>query len=174
MTLAPFQEDIWTEVYKEYGLTQKEIDQHLSGPGFFAWQRMGNERGFGGILSENFIRVSADLQKQMIVALNELGISVALPAFGGHLPTAFRKLYPKINFTAVEQWNHFPSKYCCPLFLDPLNPLFKEIGEKFLRKITAKYGSNHIYFSDPFNEVQPKQAEAKYLAQVSGKKYIFY
>ena len=171
LTLAPFQEDVWMEVYDEYGLTQDQIVQHLAGPGFFAWQRMGNLRGWGGKLSPTFTKFASGNQKKMINALNELGISVALPAFDGHLPVQFQKLFPAAKFSIVERWNDFPDEYCCPLFVEPLDPLFQEIGEKFLKKVTEKYGTNHIYFSDPFNEVQPKIAEANYLKNVSKSIY---
>lgn len=167
LTLAPFQEDIWSEVYREYGLSQDEIDEHLAGPGFFAWQRMGNIRGWGGKLTKNFIKFASKLQQTVSAALNELGISVALPAFDGHLPIQFQKLFPDANFSTVEKWNNFPTSYCCPLFLDPLEPLFQEIGHKFLLHLTQKYTTNHIYFSDPFNEVQPRVADANYLRNVS-------
>ena len=171
LTLAPFQEDVWTEVYKEYGMSQNEIDEHLAGPGFFAWQRMGNIRGWGGKLPSNFIKFSSELQEMMMKSLNELGISVALPAFDGHLPIHFRNFFPNASFSTVEKWNNFPPEYCCPLFVDPIDPLFQEIGRKFLLRLTQKYGTNHIYFSDPFNEVQPRVADANYLREVSESIY---
>lgn len=85
LTLAPVQEMIWTEVYTELGLTTEEIDDHFAGPGFFAWQRMGNIRGWGGPLTSDFKKMSSDLQKQVIQALRDLGVAVALPAFAGIL-----------------------------------------------------------------------------------------
>lgn len=171
LTLAPFQEDIWTEVYKDFGMSQSEVDAHLAGPAFFAWQRMGNIRGWGGKLSQSFIKFSSQQQQSMMKSLNELGVSVALPAFDGHLPVQFRKLFPVANFSTVEKWNNFPSEFCCPLFVDPIDPLFQEIGRKFLLRLTQKYGTNHIYFSDPFNEVQPRVADANYLRDVSTSIY---
>jgi alpha-N-acetylglucosaminidase len=171
LTLAPFQEDVWTEVFADFGLNQTDIDEHLAGPGFFAWQRMGNLRGWGGKLSPNFIKFSSDLQRRMIKALNELGISVALPAFDGHLPIHFRQLFPSANFSVVGAWNNFPPNYCCPLFVDPIEPLFQEIGRKFLQRMTEKYGTNHIYFSDPFNEVAPAHRTGQYLRDVSASIY---
>lgn len=107
----------------------------------------------------------------MIKALNELGISVALPAFDGHLPIRFRSLFPNASFSTVGQWNNFPPKFCCPLFVDPIDPLFQEIGRKFLLRVTQQYGGNHIYFADPFNEVQPRRADANYLRDVSTSIY---
>lgn len=40
LVLAPFQEDIWKDLYKKWGMTDQEIDEHFSGPAFFPWQRM--------------------------------------------------------------------------------------------------------------------------------------
>lgn len=154
LTLAPFQEDVWTEVFKEYGMNHDEIGQHLAGVGFFAWQRMGNMRGWGGPLSETFIKFASNLQKQIIKASNDLGISVALQAFDGHLPIQFKAIFPNASFSITTRWNNFPDQYCCPLFIEPIDPLFSEIGEKFLRAMIKTYGTNHIYFSDPYNEVK--------------------
>lgn len=192
LTLAPFQEDVWTEVYREYGLNQTDIDAHFAGVGFFAWQRMGNIRGWGGPLSTSFIHFASNLQQQMIKALNELGIAVALQAFDGHLPIAFKSIFPNASFTSTSQWCGFEAKYCCPLYIEPTDPLFAEIGEKFLHAMIRKYGTNHIYFSgkffseifftvkcflmieslDPYNEVQPPAgADVNYLKNVSTSIY---
>lgn len=171
LTLAPVQEDVWTEIYREYGMTQDEIDEHFAGPGFFAWQRMGNIRSWGGPLSKNFIENASNIQQKMIRALNELGISVALQAFDGHLPTHFKTIFPNASFSVTTQWNNFPEQFCCPLFVEPTDPLFKEIGGKFLHAMIQKYGTNHIYFSDPFNEVDPRVADGSYLRNVSASIY---
>lgn len=38
----------------------------------------------------------------------------------------------------------------------------------FLRKIVKEYvGTNHIYFTDPFNEINPRSADSNYIASVS-------
>lgn len=168
LALAPTQEKIWTNVYNELGMTKDEIDDHFAGPAFFAWQRMGNIRGFAGPLSKNFKLWSSSLQKQMISSLRNLGIAVALPAFGGHVPQAFRRLFPNASYTPMQQWNRFPSDFCCPLFIDPLDPLFKKVGTLFLSKVIAEYGEgNHIYFSDPFNEMNPTNQTVDYVSHVS-------
>lgn len=43
LTLAPFQEDIWTALYHSFGIHREEIDDHFAGPAFLAWQRMVSE-----------------------------------------------------------------------------------------------------------------------------------
>lgn len=105
LSLAPVQELVWTTVYNELGLTQTEIDNHFSGPAFMAWQRMGNLRGWGGPLTNAFKVSSSELQMNVVRAMRELGMAVALPAFAGHVPVAFARLYPEKQFTRATKWN---------------------------------------------------------------------
>ncbi|XP_022208185.2 alpha-N-acetylglucosaminidase [Drosophila obscura] len=163
LSIAPVQEAIWQEVYSQLGLSDAEIAAHLAGPAFQAWQRMGNIRGWGGPLQPEYQRLQELLQQQILRAQRDLGMSVALPAFAGHVPTAMRRLYPTVNYTEVERWNSFPDPYCCGLFVDPRDPLFDLVATLFLRRVVQRYGSNHIFFCDPFNELQPAVAQPEYL-----------
>lgn len=172
LTLAPVQELVWERIYTELGLTKQEIDDHMAGPAFFAWQRMGNMRGWGGPLTEHFKVWMSDLQKRVVGALRNLGIAVALPAFAGHVPVAFARIFPNASLSRVDRWNRFADQYCCPLFIDPTDALFQRVGTMFMRAMIDEYGgSNHIYFSDPFNEIQPRLAEAKYLSEAAAGIY---
>lgn len=171
LSLAPFQEDVWTELYLEYNLTLPQIENHLSGPGFFAWQRMGNVRGWGGPLTKSFAQFSSNLQQRIVKEMRRLGMVLALPAFAGHLPVPFRTLYPNVTFTDVPVWNHFPPQYASPLFLDPTEPLFGELGSRFLERMIERYGTDHIYFADPFNEIDPASSGGRYLQAVASSIY---
>lgn len=172
LSLAPVQELIWERVYTELGLTKNEIDDHFAGPAFMAWQRMGNIRGWAGPLTSNFKLFTSQLQKRIVSALRDLGAAVALPAFAGHVPVAFKRIFPNATLTPVGQWNDFPDDTCCPLLIDPVDPLFQKVGKLFLEKIIEEYGgTNHIYFSDPFNENQPRLATADYLNASSNAIY---
>ncbi|XP_050319423.1 alpha-N-acetylglucosaminidase [Bactrocera neohumeralis] len=163
LTLAPIQEYIWHEIYVEMGLTKDEIDEHFAGAAFQAWQRMGNIRGWGGPIPHSYRRMQKILQQRILKAERDLGMRVALPGFAGHIPVAMTRIFPNKTFTPVERWNHFPDKYCCGLFLDPSDPLFNQIALKFLNKTIENYGSDNIYFCDPFNEIQPRFANAEYM-----------
>ncbi|XP_017470310.1 PREDICTED: alpha-N-acetylglucosaminidase [Rhagoletis zephyria] len=163
LTIAPIQEQIWYEIYVKMGLTKDEIDEHFGGAAFQAWQRMGNIRGWGGPISPSYRRMQKLLQKRILKAERDLGMRVALPAFAGHVPVAMKNLFPNTTFTAVERWNRFPDKYCCALFLDPHEPLFREIATEFLNLTIKTYGSDNIYFCDPFNENKPRLASSEYM-----------
>lgn len=133
---------------------------------------MGNIRGFAGPLTKRFMLWSSALQKQMISAFSELGIAFALPAFAGHVPQAFQRIFPNATYSQMATWNKFPPEFCCPLFIDPVDPLFKTIGKLFLTKLHEEYGAgNHIYFSDPFNEINPTNLSAQYIEKVSNAIY---
>ncbi|XP_037959738.1 alpha-N-acetylglucosaminidase [Teleopsis dalmanni] len=163
ITIAPVQEKIWQEVYADLGLSDLDIQKHFAGPAFQAWQRMGNIRGWGGPLSSTYQNMQLLLQQKILTAQRNLGMIVALPAFAGHVPTRLSVLYPESNFSATEQWNKFPRTYCCGLFLDPHDRLFAKISKMFLNRIIDTYGTNNIYFADPFNEVQPRLADVNYM-----------
>lgn len=124
---------------------------------------MGNIRGWGGPIPHSYRRMQKVLQQRILKAERDLGMRVALPAFAGHVPVAMTRLFSNITFTPVERWNNFPNKYCCGLFLDPNEPLFSQIAVKFLNKTIENYGSDNIYFCDPFNEIQPRLANAEYM-----------
>lgn len=167
LSLAPNQEAIWQDVYKELGLSDEEIDAHFAGPAFQAWQRMGNIRGWAGPLPPAHRRFQQLLQQRIVQAQRELGMSVALPAFAGHVPVPMRRIFPNASYSVAQRWNDFPDPYCCTLFVEPGDPLFQQIATMFLRRVVQTYGSNHIYFCDPFNEMEPRVAEPEYMRATS-------
>ncbi|CAH0560993.1 unnamed protein product [Brassicogethes aeneus] len=165
------QEAIWDRVYSKLNLTQEDIDEHFSGPAFLPWLRMGNMRGWGGPLSNAWHVRSLMLQKQILGRMRSLGIIPVLSAFAGHLPRAFKSLYPDTNMTKMEVWNDFNDTYCCPYFLDPTEDLFNKIGTIFLIEQINEFGTDHVYNCDSFNEVDPSTKDLTYLQNVGKSIY---
>lgn len=155
LALAPVaQESAWAKVYRGLGMTDDEIDQHFTGPAFLSWLRMGNVHGWGGPLLKSWHENQRTIQDVIVEYMFQLGIVPIYPAFNGHVPKAFSRLYPEVTFHSVEKWNKFGDDYCCGLFLDPNDPLFVNVGEAFLREVTAGSVTGNIYTADPFNEVK--------------------
>ncbi|CAH2055679.1 unnamed protein product, partial [Iphiclides podalirius] len=153
LALAPVaQEAAWARVYRKLGMTDDEIDEHFTGPAFLSWLRMGNVRGWGGPLPKSWHDRQQNIQDAVVDLMYRLGIVPVLPAFNGHVPKAFSRLYPNTSFYSVDSWNKFSADYCCGLFVNPREALFKEIGEKFFRELNV--GSSSIFTADPFNEVK--------------------
>lgn len=152
LALVPVaQEAAWARVYRRIGMTQEEIDQYSAGPAFLSWLRMGNVHGWGGPLPQSWHDAQTEIQNFVIEMMVNLGMIHVLPAFNGHVPVAFSRVYPNSTFHNVSKWNGFESEYCCDLFVDPNDPIFKHISKMFFSELNAPSG--HIYTSDPFNEI---------------------
>ncbi|KAK9875682.1 hypothetical protein WA026_009478 [Henosepilachna vigintioctopunctata] len=161
------QEAIWTQVYQELGLSQDDIDDYFTGPAFLSWLRMGNVRKWGGPLSLGWHERSFMLQKAIVKRLRSFGVVTVLPAFAGHLPRAFKRLYPNVSMVKLGAWNDFNDTYCCPYFLNPMEQLFQVIGKKFIQKQIDAFGTDNIYSCDSFNENTPPSGNLSYLSNVS-------
>lgn len=73
---------------------------------------MGNIRGWGGPLTPSWHQHTINLQHRILDRMRELGIVPVLPAFAGHVPRAFTRIYPEANVTKIDTWNDFEEPYC--------------------------------------------------------------
>lgn len=165
--IAPIQEQIWTRVYRSLKMTDDEINDHFAGPAYLAWQRMGNIRKWGGILSSNYKKWQFNLQKRIIKAARSLGMIIALPGFAGHVPKAFKRLFPNAKMSPTSRWGDFPDIFCKTYFLDSRDAYYKSINNLYLKEIIKQYGTDHVYFLDPFNELEPPSNDVEYIGGIS-------
>ncbi len=161
------EEYTWNEVYKEMGFTKKDLDGFFSGPAYFSWFWMGNLDGWGGPLPQSWMDSHKTLQQQILKRERDLGMTPVLPAFTGHVPEAFRRKFPKAKLKATNWTNGFADTY----ILDSEDPLFAEIGKKFLEKQTKLFGTDHLYSADTFNENEPPTDDPAYLSELSKRIY---
>lgn len=128
-------------------------------------QRMGNLYDWMGPLPYSWMEKKRDLQIQILQRQRQFGMNPILPAFAGHVPKALQKLYPNATITKLPPYDGgaLNSSY----FLDPLDPLFTQIGETFIQLQSQIFGTNHYYNTDPFNEETPPKNDPAYLANVS-------
>ena len=160
------QEAIWYKVWKKFGLTDEQIRNYFTGPAFLPWHRMSNIDYWDGPLPNSWLDNQFELQKKIVLRERELGMKPVLPAFAGHVPEILKTKYPHAKITSLGDWSGFSSKYDS-YFLDPFDSLFKSIQKEFLDEQTKAFGTDHIYGTDPFNEVTPPSWEPNYLADVS-------
>lgn len=161
------EEYTWYEVYKEMGFSDDDLKGFFSGPAYFSWFWMGNLDGWGGPLPLSWMKSHHELQKKIIKRERALGMKPVLPAFTGHVPEAFKKHFPKANLKATNWTNGFADTY----ILDAEDPLFAELGKKFLQKQTKMFGTDHFYSADTFNENEPPSDEPAFLSKLSAKVY---
>src|ERR1044072_8596183 len=88
------EEYTWYLVYKELGFSDGDLEDFFCGPSYFAWFWMGNLDGWGGPLPLNWMQSHKELQQKILQHERELGMTPVLPAFTGHVPSAFKKKFP--------------------------------------------------------------------------------
>ena len=164
------QEKIWLNVWKKFGLTDQEIRSYFTGPAYLPWHRMANIDHWEGPLPMSWIDGQAALQKRILERSRSFNMKPVLPAFAGHVPKALKDRFPNAKITSLGEWGNFSEHYQS-YFLDSFDPLFNKIQEEFLKEQTKEFGTDHIYGTDPFNEVTPPSWEPQYLADVS--KHIY-
>ncbi|WP_010517445.1 alpha-N-acetylglucosaminidase [Croceivirga radicis] len=166
------QEYIWQKLWKEYGVTQAELDKHFTGPAFLPWQRMGNINGHAGPLPQEWITKKAKLQKKILSKMRDLGMKPVVPAFSGYIPAALAEKFPNAKISELNGWSGggFDSTY----LLDPKDPLFKEIGKRFIELYNQEYGKAEYYLADSFNEVTPPVSTENKLDELAAYGQVIY
>ncbi len=151
------QESIWQQLWKEYGLTDKQLQEHFTGPAFLPWQRMGNINTLDGPLPQEWINKKQNIQKKLLQRMRDLDMHPVVPAFSGYVPKSFAESHPNSKISELKSWSGggFESTY----LLDPNDPLFKEIGKRFIEIYTQVYGPSDFYLADSFNEITPPVSE---------------
>jgi alpha-N-acetylglucosaminidase len=151
------QEAVWQQLWKEYGLTDSQLQAHFTGPAFLPWQRMGNINSLEGPLPQEWINKKEDIQKKILQQMRSLGMHPVVPAFSGYVPKAFAEKHPDSKISELKSWSGggFESTY----LLDSKDPLFKEIGKRFIEMYTKFYGPSDFYLADSFNEITPPVSE---------------
>ncbi|HOV83199.1 MAG TPA: alpha-N-acetylglucosaminidase [Paludibacteraceae bacterium] len=160
------QNSIWREVYKSLGFSDEDLKDFFSGPAYFSWFWMGNLDGWDGPLPLSFMQKQEELQKKILQQERSLGMTPILPAFTGHVPPSFQEKFPQAKIRKTS-WVNFP-EVC---ILDPNEPLFTEIGKRFIEEEIRVFGSDHFYSADTFNENRPPSNDSLFLNNISQKVY---
>jgi alpha-N-acetylglucosaminidase len=161
------EEYTWYLVYKEMGLSDEDLKPFFCGPSYFSWFWMGNLDGWGGPLPLSWMQSHFQLQKKILQRQRALGMKPVLPAFTGHIPKALTQRFPGTKFKTANWTNGFADTY----ILDANDPLFTEIGKRFLKTQTELLGTDHLYSADTFNENEPASDDPAFLSSLSAKVY---
>ncbi|KAI0434497.1 glycoside hydrolase family 89 protein [Xylaria sp. FL1042] len=162
-------EKIYIEVFREMGFSDADLDDFISGPAFLAWNHFGNIQGsWGGSMPGSWVEDQFALQMKIVARMVELGIKPILPAFPGYTPRAITQVFPSANVSNGSNWESFPTEYTNDTFLDPFDPLFKELQIRFVSKQQSYYGNvTNFWTLDQFNENNPASGDLGYLESVS-------
>jgi alpha-N-acetylglucosaminidase len=161
------QEYTWYRVYKDMGFRDEDLKGFFCGPAYFSWFWMGNLDGWGGPLPVSWMESHRDLQQKILQRERSLGMKPILQSFTGHVPSSFQEHFPSSKLKKTNWNNGFADTY----ILDTEDPLFAEIGRKFIKTQTELYGTDHLYSADTFNENEPPTSDTTYLSALSSRVY---
>ncbi len=151
------QEAIWQKVWSSFGVTDAEWNRFTTGPAQLPWHRMGNINNFDGPLPQGWIDQKKELQKQILNRMLELGMTPIVPAFAGHVPQAFLRIYPRVR-TSTMLWGgtsppDLPRESRTFLLHPAEAELFQEIGRRFITEYRHEFRTGEYYLADSFNEL---------------------
>lgn len=171
------QEYVWSVVFSQYNITLEEQQEFYSGAAFLAWFRMGNMRGWGGPLTMEWMEARRDLQINILTRMRSLGMTPVLSAFAGHVPSAFQTKYPNVKISRSPNWANFNKEdnitapYADVFLVEPTDPMYIDIGSKFIAAQIKIYGTDHVYNCDTYNEMEPPTSDPAYLKAASAAVY---
>lgn len=161
------QEAVWLQVYRDLGLSDREIREFFVGSAFLPFGWMGCLDGWGGPLPRRWIDRRAELERKILARERELGMTPVLQGFTGHVPAALTNRFPAAKLQRLPKWCEFAPTH----FLDPQDPLFTEVGRRFINEQTRQFGSDHLYAADTFIEMQPPSDDPQFLASLARAVY---
>ena len=145
-------EGIAVRVWKQLGLTEKEIEEFYTGPAHLPWQRMGNIVNHDGPLPASWHKEQIALQHRILHRMKSLGMTPICPAFSGFVPRGILRLYPEAKLHRLG-WGGWPQKNHAH-FLSPEEPLFLKIGRLYMQEWQKEFGKNTYFLADSFNEME--------------------
>lgn len=156
------QEGVWLNVYRQLGLTDRQLQNFFVGPAYLPWGWMGNIDGLGGPLPLSWIKQRVNLQKKIVAREREFGMKPILQGFTGHVPAALKEKFPNAELHRTTDWAGMKGTW----LLEPADPLFNRIGQAFIREQTRLFGTDHLYNADCFNEINPPSADPAFIRKV--------
>lgn len=138
---------VWRNTLMRLGYSKAEADAFVAGPAFQAWWLMNNLEGWGGPNSEQWYADRAELQKNILARMRELGMEPVLPGYSGMVPhDADERMGLKVSGKGI--WNGFVR----PAFLATTDPHFDSIADTYYDELTKLCGKSRYYSMDPFHE----------------------
>jgi alpha-N-acetylglucosaminidase len=151
------QEAVWQRTWASFGVSDAEWGRFSTGPAHLPWHRMGNMNHYDGPLPQGWIDQKRDLQHKILERMVEFGMSPVVPAFAGHVPEAFKRLFPQAQIETLlwaPKLHPTLPRETKTFFLDPReNHLFREVGKRFIQEYRREFNVGSHYLADPFNEL---------------------
>ncbi len=154
-------EAVLFETLLDFGFSEREALDSISGPAFWAWQLMTNITGYLPPVSKDYVYERLTLGKKILERYVEFGMYPIQQGFSGHVPALMEKKQD-VKLYMQKGWNGFEKT----AQINPLDPFFKIFGIAYLKKLCELMGFYGYIACDPFHEGTPPKRGKKYLYAV--------
>ena len=154
-------EAVLYETLMEFGFSEREALDSISGPAFWAWQLMTNIMGYLPPASKKYIYERLELGKRILERYVQFGMYPIQQGFSGHVPALIKKKQG-VKLYMQKGWNGFEKT----AQLNPLDSFFKIFGLAYLNKLRELMGFYGYIACDPFHEGTPPKKGKEYLHAV--------
>ncbi|GAB3600563.1 alpha-N-acetylglucosaminidase [Microbacterium tumbae] len=141
----------------EFGLSPERAREFLGSPAYVAWAFMGCLESEMPSVDDRWLTERVELGKRIIDRERALGMTPVLPAFSGQIPI---ELAP--DDVTPRSWQGHTT-----WVIAPEHPLFVTVGATLTRNQIARFGTDHLYASDPFIEMLPVESDPGFPGRVA-------
>ena len=148
------QEEVLRRTLNEFGYSDEEVKEFISGPAYFAWFYMQNMTSFGGPLPDNWFEERAELGRELHDRMQTLGIKPVLQGYSGMVPLDFKTKNPDAQILPQGDWCGFDRPNMLKTYVNEgEKDYFQEVADVFYEKQKEVYGDITDYYAvDPFHE----------------------
>ena len=148
---------------RELGVSEKDINDYIAGPGFIAWFAMNNLEGWGGTVNAPDVCMNGNpdwwytrqeqLCRNMLQRMRELGMQPVIPGFSGQVPNCIVN-YDIEGFRGADVVNNgtWAGGYTRPDILKPNTESYRTFAEVYYKHLHEVMGVSELYSIDPFHE----------------------
>lgn len=147
------QEEVLRRTLNEFGYSDAEVMQFMTGPAYFAWFYMQNMTSFGGPLPHLWFEQRVELGRKMHDRMQTLGITPVLQGYSGMVPLDFTDKNPDAQILTQGGWCGYDRPNMLRTFVDRGRDYFAEVAAVFYEKQQDVFGNITNYYAvDPFHE----------------------
>lgn len=147
------QEEVQRRVLKQYGYTDQEIKEYVTGPGYYAWFYMANMQSFGGPLPDNWFEQRVELARQVHDRMSIYGIQPVFLGYAGQVPYGFEKKNPKAQILDQGVWSGFTRPPMLKTYVESGEDYFSKVADTYYQELKNVFGDITNYYAvDPFHE----------------------
>lgn len=139
-------EEVWRRTLTKYGYDKDEINRFVAGPAYQAWFQMGNVEGIGGPNPDWWYERQAQLGRQIVDRMRELGMTPVLP--GVYFVPSSLSEKTGMKTYATGSWCNHPR----PHIPDVRDGRFADFARTFYSTLDSILGETDFYSMDPFHE----------------------